>query len=158
MEIDFGVLIGQLVNFAILFVVLSYFVYKPFLNILKTRREKIEDGVRKSQEAEKRIQKIEEMKIETQKKIEDERKVILSKAESDGKNRVQEMIAGAENEKLGILNKAKKDSEDLKEKSKEQTKQEVIENAFDLAEKLLKENIDTEKNKKITAEFLSKLN
>lgn len=157
MGIDFGVLIGQFLNFAILFFVLSYFVYKPFLNLLKTRREKIEDGIKKSQDAEKRMREIADMEFDTQKKLEDDRRAVLLKAESDGKTRAQEIIFIAENDRVGILNKAEKDSESLKEKAKEKTKQEIIDNAFDLAEKLLKENINVEKNKKITAEFLSKL-
>ena len=156
MEVDFGVLIGQIINFAILFFVLSYFVHKPFLNLLKKRREVIEEGVRKAEEADKKLLDIEKMKDAAAKQSDSERKDILVRSESEAKNRAEVIIKSAETDRLAILEKAQKDSEALKEKSKEKTKEEIVNNAFDLAEKILKEKIDVEKNKKITAEFLSK--
>jgi len=157
MEVDFGVLIGQIINFAILFFVLSYFVHKPFLNLLKKRREVIEEGVRKAEEADKKLLDIEKMKDAAAKQSDSERKDILVRSESEAKNRAEVIIKSAETDRLAILEKAQKDSEALKEKSKEKTKDEIVNNAFDLAEKILKEKIDVEKNKKITAEFLSKV-
>ncbi|BFT95046.1 MAG: F0F1 ATP synthase subunit B [Minisyncoccus archaeiphilus] len=157
MEVDFGVLIGQIINFAILFFVLSYFVHKPFLNLLKKRREVIEEGVRKAEEADKKLLDIEKMKDAAAKQSDSERKDILVRSESEAKNRAEVIIKSAETDRLAILEKAQKDSEALKEKSKEKTKEEIVNNAFDLAEKILKEKIDVEKNKKITAEFLSKV-
>lgn len=157
MEVDFGVLIGQIINFAILFFVLSYFVHKPFLNLLKKRREVIEEGVRKAEEADKKLLDIEKMKDAVAKQSDSERKDILVRSESEAKNRAEVIIKSAETDRLAILEKAQKDSEALKEKSKEKTKEEIVNNAFDLAEKILKEKIDVEKNKKITAEFLSKV-
>ncbi len=157
MEVDFGVLIGQIINFAILFFVLSYFVHKPFLNLLKKRREVIEEGVRKAEEADKKLLDIEKMKDAAAKQSDSERKDILVRSESEAKNRAEVIIKSAETDRLAILERAQKDSEALKEKSKEKTKEEIVNNAFDLAEKILKEKIDVEKNKKITAEFLSKV-
>jgi F-type H+-transporting ATPase subunit b len=158
MEVDFGVLIGQILNFAILFFVLSHFVYKPSLGLLNKRRNLIESGVQKAEEAEKRIQDIEKMKEDAFKKSEEERKEILVKSEKEAKTRAEEIVKSAEEDKAKILEKAQKESDFLKEKAKENMKKEVVDNAFDLAEKLLRENIDKDKNKKLTAEFLSKMN
>lgn len=157
LEIDWKVLIGQILNFAILFGLLSYFVYKPFLSLLRTRREKIAEGIKKAQEADDRMKEIDEIKDIADTKNEENRKAIILKAESEAKTRAGEIVHSAEEEKSVILEKAKKESESFKEKEKEKTKQEIIDNAFDLAEKILKENVDSEKNKKITTEFLSKL-
>jgi F-type H+-transporting ATPase subunit b len=157
LEIDWKVLIGQILNFAILFGLLSYFVYKPFLNLLKTRREKIAEGIKMAQEAGDRMKEIDEIKDIADTKNEENRKAIILKAEGEAKTRANEIARSADEEKSIILEKAKKESEAFKEKEKEKTKKEIIDNAFDLAEKILKENVDSEKNKKITTEFLSKL-
>jgi len=157
LEIDWKVLIGQILNFAILFGLLSYFVYKPFLSLLKTRREKIAEGIKKAQEADDRMKEIDEIKDIADTKNEENRKAMILKAEGEAKTRASEIVHSAEEEKSVILEKAKKESESFKEKEKEKTKKEIIDNAFDLAEKILKENVDSEKNKKITTEFLSKL-
>ncbi|MFA6251874.1 MAG: F0F1 ATP synthase subunit B [Candidatus Paceibacterota bacterium] len=157
LEIDWKVLVGQIINFAILFGLLSYFVYKPFLALLKNRREKIAEGIKKAEEAENKIKEIEKTKDAADLKNEESRKVIILKAEGEAKTRANEIIQVAEEERMVIIAKAQKDSDVLKDKEKEKTKKEIVENAFDLAEKILKENIDKEKNEKITAEFLNKL-
>jgi len=156
-EIDWKILVGQIINFAILFFVLKTFIYKPFLNLLKSRREKIEEGINKSIEADKRLGKIDELKSAIEKKGEEEKKKILSKAEEEAKKRVEESTKKAEEERSVLLAKARKEAEDLKEKEREETKKQTIDNAFALAEKLLKEEIDEKKGKQITEEFLKKL-
>jgi len=157
LEIDWKILIGQIVNFTILFFVLKFFLYKPFLNLLKTRREKIEDGVNKSLEAEEKLSHLEEMKLKMEKDNEGAKKDILLKAQEEAKKRSEEMAKKLEEDRIALLAKAKKEAEDLKEKEKEATKRQTVDNAFSLAEKLLKENIDEKKGKEITEDFLSKI-
>jgi len=156
-EIDWKILVGQFVNFTILFFVLKALVYKPFLNLLKKRREKIEDGVSKSLEAEEKLVKLGELKSDLERKNAEEREKILLKTQEEAKKRLEDSILKAEEERQGILAKAKKEAEDLIEKEKELTKRKTIENAFSLAENLLKENIDDKKGKEIADNFLSKI-
>ena len=156
-EIDWKILVGQFVNFTILFFVLKALVYKPFLNLLKKRREKIEDGVSKSLEAEEKLVKLGELKSDLERKNAEEREKILLKTQEEAKKRLEDSILKAEEERQSILAKAKKEAEDLIEKEKELTKRKTIENAFSLAENLLKENIDDKKGKEIADNFLSKI-
>lgn len=156
-EIDWKILVGQFVNFTILFFVLKALVYKPFLNLLKKRREKIEDGVSKSLEAEEKLVKLGELKSDLERKNAEEREKILLKTQEEAKKRLEDSILKAEEERQSILAKAKKEAEDLIEKEKELTKKKTIENAFSLAENLLKENIDDKKGKEIADNFLSKI-
>lgn len=156
-EIDWKILVGQIINFAILFFVLKTLIYKPFLNLLKTRREKIEEGINKSIEADKELSKIGEMKSDLERINEEEKKKILIKAEDEAKKRLEEANKKAEEERSAILAKAQKEAEVLKESEKEETKKKTIENAFNLTEKLLRENIDEKKGKQIAEDFLNKL-
>ncbi|MFZ3054993.1 MAG: F0F1 ATP synthase subunit B [Minisyncoccales bacterium] len=156
-EIDWKILVGQIINFAILFFVLKSFIYRPFLNLMKSRREKIEEGINKSIEADDRLNKVQELRHDMERKTEEEKKKILSLAEVDAKKRAEESLRKSEEERLTLLAKAEKEAKELKEKESEKTKKETIDNAFALAEKLLKENIDEKKGKQITDEFLKKL-
>jgi F-type H+-transporting ATPase subunit b len=156
-EIDWKILVGQIINFAILFFVLKTLIYKPFLSLLQSRREKIEEGINKSIEAEKELSKIGEMKVDLERINEEEKKKILIKAEEEAKKRLEEANRKAEDERSVVLAKAQKEAEALKESEKEETKKKTIENAFSLTEKLLKESIDDKKGKKIAEDFLSKL-
>ena len=156
-EIDWKILVGQLVNFAILFFVLKALVYKPFLALLKTRREKIEEGISKSVEAEKQLSKLGEMRTDLERINEEEKKKILIRADEEAKKRVDEANKKAEEERSAVLAKAQKEADALKEAEKEATKKKTIENAFNLTEKLLKESINEAKGKQIAEDFLSKL-
>lgn len=56
--IDPRILLGDIITFIVLLVILKKYAYKPFLSVLEQRRKKIEEGVKKSEEAEKSLQKI----------------------------------------------------------------------------------------------------
>ena len=156
-EIDWKILVGQIVNFAILFFILKVLIYKPFLNLLKIRSEKIEEGVNKSIEADKQLSKIGEMKVDLEKINQEEKKRILIKADEEAKKRLEEANIKAEEERSAVLAKAQKEADALRESEKDETKKKTIENAFNLTEKLLKESIDDKKGKQIAEDFLSKL-
>lgn len=157
LNIDWKILIGQLINFAILFFVLKSFVYAPFLSLMKKRREQIEDGINKSKEAEENLNKIREVKEKADKENEEKKKEIILDAERQGKEKISEAILLAEKERESLLLKAQKEAEEIKEKEKEKMEKIVIDNSFALAEKVLKENIDQEKNKEVTEEFLKSI-
>jgi len=157
LTIDWKILIGQLINFAILFFVLKKLAYAPFLTLMKNRRDEIEKGLNKSKEAEENLNKIREVKERADKENEEKKKLIIFEAENEGKKRIEEAVLLAEREKEAILLKAQKDAEILKEREKEQTKKMLIENSFALTESILKENIDEEKNRRIVEEFLRKI-
>jgi len=151
------VFLGQLLNFAILFFLLKFFVYGPFLGMIKKRREKIEEGVNKSVEAEEKLRRLSEVKKNMEVENEKKKKEIILAADEEAKKRLIASAEKSEQDRAAILLKAEKEAQALKEAEKESVKKETIDNAFALTEKLLKENIDANKNKKITEEFLSKI-
>lgn len=157
LTIDWKVLIGQFINFAILFFILKKIAYGPFLALMKKRREDIENGLNKAKEAEENLNKIREVKEKADKENEERKKQIIFEAENQGKKRIEEALILAEKEKEAILLKAQKDAQLFKESEKERSKKILIENAFILTESILKENIDEEKNRKIVEEFLGKI-
>ncbi len=155
--IDWKILIGQIINFAILFFILKHFIYKPFLGLMENRRRKIEEGVNRSDKAEKNLKILQELKKKMDSANEEARRLVLIKAEQEARKRAEESLKASEEERLDILRKASKEAEEIKKRENEKSKKELIDNAFVLAEKILKENIDIDKNEKITKEFLKKL-
>ena len=59
--IDWHLLLSQAVNFFLLLVVLRLFVYTPLLKLLHDRRARIEEGLTKADEADKRLVEVEEI-------------------------------------------------------------------------------------------------
>ncbi len=53
--LDWRLLLIQSVNFGVLLVMLTYFLYKPLMKVLDERRAKIEEGVRAAEAASQRL-------------------------------------------------------------------------------------------------------
>ncbi len=155
--INWKILVGQIVNFAILFFLLKKFVFKAFLNTLEKRKKTIEDGVRKSEDAEKNLAKIrtlgQEIKIAGERKA----KELLLSAESIAGKRKQEVLNSAEKEKERIILAAKETAKREIENEKEKQKRETIDLSFLLAQKFLKEKLSQEDDKKLLEKIASGL-
>lgn len=149
--------IGQLFNFIVLFVLLKIFVFKPFTSILEKRRNKIQEGIQKGEKAEKELEKLKELGKKLKLKNEEERKVILAKTEEEAKNRKEKTLQALEQVKKEILLKAEEEAGKIKINELEKTKKEVVDNSIFLAEKLLKENIDTKKDKELINDYLNNI-
>ena len=157
LQVDWKVFVGQLIDLAILFFVLKTFVFGPLSNMLKKRQEKIEEGINKSAEAEIKLKSLLETKQRMEVENEAKRKEIIAMAEEEAKKRLADALEKAEQEKALLLNKAEKEAAALIAQQQKEIEKKIVDNAFVLAEKLLQENIDEAKNKKITEEFLNKL-
>jgi F-type H+-transporting ATPase subunit b len=83
--IDWHLLLSQAVNFFLLLVVLWYFVYKPLLKLMRDRRARIEEGLMKADEADKRLVEIEEIGKGKLKEAETRALSMLRKTETDAK-------------------------------------------------------------------------
>lgn len=111
--IDLKLLIAQLVNFFILFFVLSVLLYKPILKLLDKRKKMIEKSVEDAKNVEVILEKLEVDKKKILTDASNEAMAVLEKAKQD---------AVAEHAK--ILEKAKKDVSALAEKYRLQLNEE----------------------------------
>ena len=84
--IDWRLLLSQAVNFFLLLFILRLFVYKPLVNVLKERRQKIEEGLAKAEEAEERLHEVDEIGRQKIKAAEGEAVTIFQKAEVKAKD------------------------------------------------------------------------
>ncbi len=93
--IDWHLLLSQAVNFFLLLVVLRLFVYKPLLKLLHDRRHKIEAGITKAEEADRRLIESEKIKKEKIKEGEAEAVAILKRTETQSRALEEKMLAEA---------------------------------------------------------------
>jgi F-type H+-transporting ATPase subunit b len=155
--INWKVLIGQAINFLILLFLMKKFVFPRFFILLKERREKIEEGIRKLEEAKKKSEMIE---IEREKILnEAKEKVDLMRKEAGERAKLKEakIIERAEKEKEKIIEEAKRMGQNEIEKLKEDFSRKNLEFALMLAEKILAKKIDLEDDKKIIFESLKEI-
>src|SRR3989344_3396180 len=89
-------LLIQTINFGILLIVLTIFVYRPLAKIMEERRKKIELGVRGGEEAAKRIAEADQIKSEKIAAGERQAVAIIGASEGEGQKRAREIVHGAE--------------------------------------------------------------
>jgi F-type H+-transporting ATPase subunit b len=93
--INGGLLLSQAVNFVLLLIVLRVFVYKPLLTLLHDRRERIEGGLVKAEEADRRLHEVDEINVGKIKATEAEAMGIIKKTELDAKTLETKLLAEA---------------------------------------------------------------
>jgi len=101
--IDWPLLLSQAVNFFLLLVVLRLFVYKPLLKLLHDRRARIEEGLTKADEADRRLLEVEEIGKGKIKVAETTALGILKKTETDAKALEARMLAEAKRKEADEL-------------------------------------------------------
>jgi F-type H+-transporting ATPase subunit b len=93
--INWELLLSQAFNFALLLIVLRIFVYKPVLKLLHDRRDKIEGGLMKAEEAEKRLHDVDEISKGKIREAEHEAIGILKRTETEAKTLEEKLLAAA---------------------------------------------------------------
>ncbi len=157
MSINWFTVIAQVVNFLVLVWLLKRFLYKPILKAIDEREKKItsqiKDANKKEAEAKKEREEFENKNVDFDK----QKKALMDKA-------IEEVNIKREH----LLDKAKKDADDLRKKLEEivkgeqehlgdeitrRTKTEV----FSIAEKMLKELADSNLEQQIVTVFIERL-
>lgn len=153
--IDPALLISQIVNFLLLLLVLRFLLYKPILNMLQERPEKIKEGLRYAEqvkeeaaaerekhqkELEETRHKVEEAIARAKEKAEEERKTILAQAEQKAKK---------------SLAKAREEAELERERILETLRGQVAVLAIAAANRLMGEALDEERQRRLVDEFFT---
>ena len=105
--IDWHLLLSQAVNFAVLLIVLRMFAYKPLMKIMKDRREKIEEGLEKSEEATRRLYEVDELNKRKTRAAEEEAISIVEKTELRAKELEAKLLEEARRKESAIMESAR---------------------------------------------------
>lgn len=105
--IDLKSLIAQVVNFGILFFLLSKFLYKPLVNILEERKNKIAKGLKDSLEAEERLAQAQTSSKKQIGEAVTQANLIIEKAKKEADIEARQIIEKAQEKASGIILKAK---------------------------------------------------
>lgn len=135
--IDWKVLLAQSVNFGVLLVGLTYFLYKPILKLLEERQKIIAKGVKDAEEAGKKAQEIEAKKGEILAQAARDAESAVSRGVTEGKTERAQIIERAQSQSDSILNDAKLQAEELKRQALLASEKEVAKTAILAAEKIL---------------------
>ncbi|MDO8452092.1 MAG: F0F1 ATP synthase subunit B [bacterium] len=151
------ILLAQIVNFALLVVVLRKLLYGPILKALTERRKKIEEGLAFARHAKEEEETLARRKEEVLKDAREEGKLILERAKKDAKALRDEILAGGKEEVLKLKEKAEKELTVRFEKQSEEAVSHAVDIAANLVRKLLPDILTTEKQHTLIIHELKKL-
>jgi F-type H+-transporting ATPase subunit b len=153
--INLGYLFVQILNFAIIFVVLRVWVYKPILGLLERRRERIAQGLEDARVA-----------AEARANAEKEAQAILGRAQADANQKVRESAeraeqvaheihAAAEKDAAAVRAAAAGEAEQARSAALGELRGQVAALAIAAAQKLIGESLDEKRQRHLVQEFFS---
>ena len=148
----------QFLSFAILLVVVFVFAYKPVKKILKKRADFVENEIKESRENNLTAQRsVDEAKeIVASSKV--QASAIIQKAEQQGQEQYDALIAKAKDEVIEMKKDAEKDIERAKEEALQDIRNEMVKVALGASEEILKREVDNDDNKRLAEDFINRLN
>jgi F-type H+-transporting ATPase subunit b len=135
--IEPSLLIAQIVNFLIIFVVLSKMLYKPILGMLENRRKKIEEGLALTESMKTEAEKLEAKKEKVLAEARADGRALIEDAKKQAKEEGQKAIAEAHKEAEEILVKARKQTVDEREAMQKSVYADAVQLAESMAQKVL---------------------
>lgn len=150
-----GVLLAQIINFIFLLLVLRAIAFKPLLNVLEQRRQRIAQGIEDAHKAEERLANVEK-DYEAQ----------LNAARAESQKLVAERTQAAEQQAGAIVAKANEDAARIKQQAQEEAELERNRILADLrsqvaglsmaaANKVLGSALDEQRQRVLIDEFFS---
>lgn len=136
--IDWKLFLSQLINFALILIVLTLFVYKPVLKIIKQRNAKIKEGLDKAEEANVRLKEVDEIGKQKIKEAENTSINIIKTTEKKAKDLEQELQKKSEEKQLQM----QKELQESYKKQQEQAQDLVLKNAIELVKKTIVKTVE----------------
>jgi F-type H+-transporting ATPase subunit b len=152
-----GLIIWQILIFVILLFILKKIAWKPLLTALNSREESIRDTIEQAENLKKDAEKlIEENKKNLAEANSQSMKIINDAKEMANKMR-DEILQKSQEESRKMIEHAKAEIKQEKESAMADLRNEVSDLAIKAAEKIIKENLDDSKQKKIVNDFISQI-
>jgi len=152
---DWRMGLANLVNFLIIFWLLKKYAFGPIAKKIKERDQKIQQGL---DDATKAASEITMAKENYEKKINEakrEANLIITKASEQGKQLVNQAAQDAQQKAEKIISDAKTVITKEKESMLAQVKEETVDLAVEISEKILKEKLDKSKNESLIKKLIS---
>jgi len=125
--IDWKLLLAQAVNFLILLFILSKLLYKPIVNLLEERKNKIEKGLADAEKSKNNLEKAELDAEKIREKAYKESNEILENAKNEATEETKKIVSKAEKQAEDIRKHAATESLATKDKALKEAKGQISE-------------------------------
>ena len=156
-HIDWRLIIAQMVNFAIVIIVLYKFAIKPLGKLMAERSEKIAGGLTDAKKHSELVKVAEEDYKKALAEARKEAQSIITVAKKDAEGVREELVAKAGDDAKKMLEAGKRDLEAEKEKMLTDAKRELAALVVSSTEKVLGSIVDENLKSKIVAQAAKEL-
>lgn len=136
--IDWRLITIQAVNFGLLLFVLRYFLYDRILTLLDERRARVADGVKKAEEADKRLASAHQEGSEIVGKAAREAEVLVAEARTRAEEKGAELVKTAQGRADSLLADAAARAAEAERQAIVRSEKEIARAAMLAAEKILR--------------------
>ena len=156
-DVNPGVIFWTVVTFVVLMLILKKVAWKPILTALDLRESSIRESLEKAERAKEEAEKILLENKERLAKADEESKILVNKSREYAESLKEQMLKESKEQAQKIVNDATLEIERQRETAFEELKSQVAEIAVQAAEKILKENLNKETQKRIADNYIKEI-
>ena len=154
---NIGLIFWTIVSFLILVAILGKFAWKPILQALHEREQKIRGALEQADKARAEAAELLKQNEKNMTRAEEEYRKMMREAKTLGEKTREEIVGKARVQAEQELKRANEEIQRNLEAAKQQLRSEVADLAIKAAEKILDETLDAQKHRKIVDGFLGQL-
>ena len=152
-----GTLIAQILNFFVLVLILAKFAYKPLLQIMEERKQRIENDLLQAQRAKEEAETLQADYAAQLQLARKEAQAIVETAQKQAEAESQAQIKELRAQLVKEKELARQEIEREREKAMQQIRAEVITLSVQVAEKLVKKDFSSTDNVAFVEDTIAKL-
>jgi F-type H+-transporting ATPase subunit b len=157
LDINPGLIFWTVITFIGLIFILKKVAWKPILDALDQREGAIRESLEKAEKAKEEAQKILEQNQANLNKAEEESRKIIEQSRSFAEKLKEQMLTDTKQQSKKLLEEASAEIERKKDEAFDNLKTHIAEIAIDAAERILKENLNKETQKKIVDKYIGEI-
>lgn len=157
LSVNGGLAFWTVLTFLLLVFLLSKFAWKPILSALKQREDAIKDSLEQAEKAKEEAKQILAENQNSLAKAEEESKKIIEQSRLFAENLKEQMLRDSKAQAQKLLDDATAEIERKKNAAFDELKNQIADISIKAAEKILKENLDADKNKKLVDKYISEI-
>lgn len=153
MSVEIGQVITQIISFLLMFWILKKFAWKPLLNSLEERKEKIKSDFNAAELEMKNAEMLKKTYHEKLKGIEAEARTKIQEAVVNGLKEAHKIQKDAHSDAKKIITQAQEEIQREVHKARKQLKNDMVNMTVLATEKVLKSSLTKEEQQRIVADF-----
>lgn len=155
LDINIWNFIWSAVNLILLFILLKIFLFKPIGKIMDERTRAIQDDIDSAKKSKEEAEALKKEYADSISEAKEKAQEIIMKAHEDAESEKTAILKKSQEEADQLIIDASKSIENERKRVISQAQTQIADLAIEAASKIIGENLDDEKNRRLVDKFLS---